>query len=203
MRAVIRAAAAVLLAGCAPAASTPAPPASFTWQDFHGVRLPLSSTDGPRTLKRDLAEGFARTQQGALLAALHIGVRANAQWGPDVFEPTITRQITGPDAGQLLTNTRRQYEQSRQEAGLPERSPLGRAYVTEEAYRWQSYTADAGTVDIVSAGPSPAGTTVRASTRVQVVWLDGDWRVIAPLGGDWGNSATELTELDGYTMLQG
>ncbi|GLW98899.1 hypothetical protein [Microtetraspora sp. NBRC 16547] len=203
MRAAILAAAAVLLAGCSQAVSTPAPKAQLTWQDFHGVRLPLSSADGPHTLKNDRAEGFARTRQGALLAALHIAVRANAQWGPDVFEPTITRQVTGSDAAQLLDKTRKQYEESRQEAGLPERSTLGQAYVTEEAYRWESYSPDAATVDIVSAGPSAAGTTVRASTRVQLVWRDGDWRVIAPLGGDWGNAASELKQLDGYTMFGG
>ncbi|WP_066946643.1 hypothetical protein [Microtetraspora fusca] len=201
MRAAILAAAAVLLAGCSHTSSAPAPTAQLTWQDFHGVRLPLSTTDGPRTLKNDQAEGFARTQQGALLAALHIAVRANAQWGPDVFEPTIARQVIGSDSAQLLDKTREQYEQSRREAGLPERSPLGKAYVTEEAYRWESYSPDAATVDIVSAGPAAAGTTVRASTRVQLVWRDGDWRVIAPLGGDWGNAASELKQLDGYTMF--
>ncbi len=175
----------------------------LTWQDFHGVRLPLSDVDGPRRLDHDRAAGFARTRQGALLAALHIAVRANAQWGPDVFEPTIAEQVTGPDADKLLEETRTQYEQSRREAGLPNGSALGVAYVAEEAYRWQSYTPDAATVDLVSAGPSPAGTTVRAVTRVQVVWRGGDWRVVAPLGGDWGNAAGPLTSLDGYTTFEG
>ncbi|WP_433496774.1 hypothetical protein ACQP1K_17465 [Sphaerimonospora sp. CA-214678] len=192
--------------------STPAPDkplaspvrlSRLTWQDFHGVRLPQSEVDGPRRLDHDRAAGFARTRQGALLAALHIAVRANAQWGPSVFEPTITEQVTGPDADKLLEETRAQYEQSRREAGLPKGSALGVAYVAEEAYRWQSYTPDAATVDLVSAGPSPAGTTVRAVTRVQVVWRDGDWRVVAPLGGDWGNAAGPLTSLDGYTTFEG
>jgi hypothetical protein len=37
---------------------------------------------------------------------------------------------------------------------------------------------------------------------VQVVWQDGDWRVVAPLDGDWGNVATELKALDGYTRFE-
>ncbi|GAA1311677.1 hypothetical protein Psi02_72500 [Planotetraspora silvatica] len=192
-----------LVAGCATQTSPPAPQPRLTWQDFHGIRLPLSNTDGPRTLDNDRAEGFARTQQGALLAALHIAVRASSHWGPAVFEPTITEQVTGPDADQLLEKSRTQYEESRQEAGLPPGSPLGKAFVDEEAYRWQTYTPDAATVDIVSAGPDPRGTTVRATTRVQVVWQNGDWRVVAPLGGDWGNAATELKSLDGYTRFEG
>ncbi|GII56100.1 hypothetical protein Pth03_44890 [Planotetraspora thailandica] len=195
-----------LLTACA--CSTPATPttsprqAHITWQDFHGVRLPLSDIDGPRVLDHDRAQGFSHTQQGALLAALHIAVRANSQWGPAVFEPTITEQVTGPDADRLLEQARTTYEQNRQEAGLPPGSPLGKAYVDEEAYRWQSYTPDAATVDLVSAGPDPRGTTVRARTRVQVVWRDGDWRVVAPLDGDWGKMAAPLTSLDGYTLFE-
>ena len=196
----------VLLTACACGTSTtpasPARQARITWQDFHGVRLPLSDLDGPRVLDHDRAKGFSRTREGALLAALHIGVRANSRWGPTVFEPTITEQVVGPDAGRLLEQTRTTYEESRQEAGLPQGSPLGKAYVDEEAYRWESYAADAATVDIVSAGPDPRGTTVRATTRIQVVWRDGDWRVVAPLDGDWGNAATELKSLDGYTRFE-
>ncbi|MEU7004182.1 hypothetical protein [Nonomuraea sp. NPDC046570] len=178
------------------------PSASATgWQEYHGVRLPLSAADGPRATGDDLASGFARTQPGALLAVLHIAVRANAQWGPAVFDPTITRQVIGTDQQALMTATHDLYERSRTEAGLPPGSSLGDVYVVYEAYRWQSYTPDAATVDIVSAGPTPSGGTVRASTRIQVRWQDGDWRVVAPLGGDWGNTATQVTSLEGYTRL--
>ncbi|MEZ0071651.1 hypothetical protein [Planotetraspora sp. GP83] len=197
----------ILLAACACGTSqtpTPSPrQPHITWQDYHGVRLPLSDIDGPRVLAHDLAQGFSHTQQGALLAALHIGIRANSQWGPAVFEPTITEQVTGPDADRLLEQTRTNYEERRQEAGLPQGSPLGKAFVDEEAYRWESYTSDAATVDIVSAGPDPRGTTVRATTRIQVVWQDGDWRVVAPLDGDWGKMATPLKSLGGYTPFEG
>ncbi|MGI5159213.1 hypothetical protein [Microbispora sp. CA-102843] len=154
-----------------PAPTPPARQARITWQDFHGVRLPLSDLDGPRVLDHDRAKGFSHTREGALLAALHIAIRASSQWGPAVFEPTITEQVVGPDADRLLEQARTQYEERRQEAGLPDGSPLGKAYVDEEAYRWQTYTRDAATVDIVSAGPDPRGTTVRASTRIQVLSL--------------------------------
>jgi len=171
------------------------------WQVFHGVRLPLSASAGPRELRGDLASGFTRDQDGALLAALHIAVRANAQWGPPVFEPTIEQQVVGPDKQALLTATRRLYEQSRIEAGLPSDAPLGEAFVVYEAYRWESFTPQSATVDVVSAGPNAMGGTVRASTRIQVRWHDGDWRVVAPLGGDWGNTAAQVKSLDGYTKL--
>src|SRR5262249_14504728 len=68
------------------------------WSDFHGVRLPSSPADGPRETNGGLASGYSDTPLGALLAALNIAVRANAQWGPPIFGPTIRHQVTGPDA---------------------------------------------------------------------------------------------------------
>ena len=57
--------------------------------------------------------------------------------------------------------------------------------VTEEAFRWASWSPADATVELVSAGPGNGGGTVMASTRVEVVWSGGDWRVLAPPGGDW------------------
>ena len=44
---------------------------------------------------------------------------------------------------------------------------------------------------------------MRAVTRVEIVWNGGDWRVIAPPGGDWASSAASLSSLDGYTIFPG
>ena len=129
---------------------------------------------------------------------MNIGVRANAQWGPGVFGPTIRGQVTGPGAVALLSACRASYEQARQATGVLPGRPLGRAFVVEEAFRWVAYTAAAATVDIVSAGPGGNGGIVRAVTRIEVVWPGRDWRVIAPPGGDWGNSAAPLTSITGY-----
>jgi len=82
-------------------------------------------------------------------------------------------------------------------------APLGDVDVAEQAFRWVAYTPAAATVDLVSAGPGGQGTTVRASTQIQVIWDGGDWQVIAPPGGNWGNSATELSSLRGYTLFPG
>jgi hypothetical protein len=79
--------------------------------------------------------------------------------------------------------------------------PLGDVQVTEEAFRWVTYTPAAAIIDLVSAAPGSQGTMVRASTQVQVVWDGGDWKVIAPPGGNWGSAATALSSLRGYTMF--
>jgi hypothetical protein len=143
------------------------------------VRLPVSPAAGPAITRGGLASGFADTPLGALLAAVNIAVRANAQWGPAIFAPTIRGQVTGPDAAALLAGCQDAYQQGLAAAGVPAGQPLGRAYVTEEAYRFVAYTSQDATVDVVSAGPGDQGATVRAVTRIEVWWRGGDWRVVA------------------------
>jgi hypothetical protein len=175
--------------------------AGLRWTSYHGVELPTSAIAGPRVIRGGLASGFADTPLGAVLAAVNIAVRANAQWGPAVFGPTIRGQVTGPDASALLAACQQAYDQARRAAGVAAGQPLGRAYVTEEAFRFEIYTPADATLDIVSAGPGDGGATVRAATRVEVWWHGGDWRVVAPPGGDWGNTATQITSLDGFTSF--
>jgi hypothetical protein len=177
--------------------------AGLRWSDYHGVRLPSSPAAGPRDTSGGLASGYSDTPLGALLAALNIAVRANAQWGPGIFGPTIRDQMTGPDAAALLAGCQSAYAQASQAAHIIGGALLGDAYVTEEAFRWVSYTPADATVDLVSAGPGSQGVTVRAATQVQVTWGGADWKVIAPPGGDWGNSAAPLASLDGYTIFPG
>jgi hypothetical protein len=190
------------VATAAPPSAVPAPASAeipqadvqgLRWTSYHGVGLPASQQAGPRDTAGGLASGYADTPAGALLAAVNIAVRANAQWGPGVYGPTIRRQVTGPDAAALLAGCQAAYDQAARTARIPAGQPLGDAYVTEEAFRWITYTALDATVDIVSAGPGSQGLTVRAATRIQVVWDGGDWKVVAPPGGDWGNAATALT----------
>ena len=107
----------------------------------------------------------------------------------------IRNQVTGPDAAALLAGCQAAYGQASQSDGVTGGQPLGNVDVTEEAFRWVTYTPADATIDLVSAGPGSQGITVRAATRIEVVWDGGDWKVIAPPGGDWGNSATELSSL--------
>ncbi|MGI8333651.1 hypothetical protein ACRYCC_27190 [Actinomadura scrupuli] len=188
-------------------ATDPAPDidlAAVTWADYSGlVRLPTSATDGPRDPSNGLARGFARTPLGALLAAMNIAERANAVWGPAVFEATIKHQVIGGDADAMLAGTREQYEDLRQEAAVDEGAPLGRPVAQIEAYRWQGYTPAEATVDMVTARRGDDDLTYRMATRIQVRWEDNDWRVLAPPGGAWASSATRVDPTDGYTIFPG
>jgi hypothetical protein len=176
--------------------------AGLRWSDFYGVELPSSAAAGPGDTSGGLAAGFAHDPLGALLAAIDIGVRANAQWGPRIFGPEIRGEVTGAAADALLANCETAYDQASRAAYVTGGQPLGGVDVTEEAFRWVAYTSGAATVDLVSAAPDGQG-TVRASTKVEVVWAAGDWKVVAPPGGDWGNSATRLLSLTGYTVFTG
>ncbi|MEU8804901.1 hypothetical protein [Spirillospora sp. NPDC048819] len=181
-----------------------APQVSFAgvaWRDYHGVLLPYSGAAGPGDVGDDRAAGFARTPLGALLAAVHIAVRANARWGPKVFEPTIDEQVIGPDAEALLASTRQAYEELR--GDRPDGAALGRGYVVLEGFRWQGYSPQVASVDLVSAGPGDSDVTARAVTRIQLRWQDGDWRVVGPPGGAWSGAASAIESLDGYVRLQG
>jgi hypothetical protein len=173
------------------------------WSGFYGVELPSSVVAGPRDASGGTAAGFARSPLGALLAAVNIGVRANAQWGPRIFAAVIRGQVTGPDAAALLADCQTSYAQASQSEGVTGGQPLGDVDVTEEAFRWVAYTPAAAVIDLVSAGPGGQGTTVRASTQIEVIWYGGDWKVTAPPGGDWGNAATELSSLRGYIVFPG
>ncbi len=177
--------------------------AGLRWSDYHGVELPSSPAAGPRDTAGGLASGYSDTPLGALVAALNIGVRANAQWGPAVYIPAIRDQVTGPDAAALLASCQSGYSQASQAAHVTAGAPLGNAYVTEEAFRWVAYTPADATLDLVSAGPGSQDVTVMAVTRIEVLWSGGDWRVIAPPGGDWGNAAARLSSLSGYTTFPG
>jgi hypothetical protein len=177
--------------------------AGLRWAGYHGVQLPSSPLAGPRHAAGGLARGFTDTPLGALLAAVSIAVRANAKWGPAIFTPVIRGQVTGPDAAALLAGCQASYAQAAGAAGITGGAPLGNAYVTEQAFRWVSYSASAATADLVSAGPDGNGMTARAVTRVQAAWDGSDWKVIAPPGGDWGRAAAPLASLAGYTLFPG
>lgn len=169
-----------------------------SWAGFHGIQLPVSAHDGPRERSGGLAAGFADTPRGALLAAINIGVRTAALWGSAIYAPTIRRQVTGADAAALLAADNQSYRALRATAQVRDGQAAGRGYAAETAYRFVSWSPGAATVDVVSAGPGSSGTTVMAVTRLQVLWLRGDWRLVAPPGGNWANSAAPVSSLTGY-----
>jgi hypothetical protein len=176
---------------------------TWRWTGFHGIALPVSAQDGPRRTRGGLASGFTDSPAGALLATINIAVRTAAQWGPAIYTPTISRQVTGPAAAALLQADTAAYTQLRAAAHVPPGQPAGRGYAAVTAYQFVAYTPAGATVDVVTAGPGSGDVTALAVTRIEVVWLRGDWQVLAPPGGDWASAATAISSLSGYRIFPG
>jgi hypothetical protein len=175
----------------------------LTWVSFHGMQLPASATAGPHHTHGGLASGFADTPQGALLAAINIGVRTAAQWGSAIFVPTITHQVTGPAAAALLHAEETAYAQLRAAAHIRPGQPAGRGSAAEDGYRFTAWSPVAATIEVLTIGPTASDATVLAVTNVRAVWQRGDWRVVAPPGGNWANAATAISSPVGYTIFPG
>lgn len=169
----------------------------LTWTDFHGIQLLTSATAGPRHTRGGLAWGFTDTPRGAPLAAVNIGVRTAAGWGPTIFRPTITTQVTGPYARALLAADIHAHAQARR---TPAAKP-GQSTATEEAYRFRSYSPATATIDLVTSGPGANGNPVLVVTRLRVIWRHGDWRLVAPPAGNWAKASAEISSLAGYTIF--
>ena len=181
--------------------SATAKASGLNWIDFHGIELPVSAQAGPHHSSGGLAWGFSETALGAVLAAVNIVVRTAAQWGPTIYQPTIRSQVTGPGASALLKTDASEYAALRSAARVRPGQPVGRGYAVEVAYRVAAYAPAAAKVEILTEGPGNSGATVMVVTRIDVVWLHGDWRVAAPADGDWVSSAASASSLTGYTSF--
>jgi hypothetical protein len=166
-----------------------------------GTAVPASRLAGPGKGPWPLAAGFADSPAGAVLAAVNIAVRTSGQLGPDVFTATISRQVTGAGAAALLSAAWKDYASAvgTHPPGSPG-GPAGAADASARAFRLTSWTPDAATVDVLAGAGDGAGPG--AVVRLQVRWIAGDWRLVAPASGVF--TATAATAgLAGYTVLPG
>ncbi len=175
-----------------PAPSTqPAIPADLTWEPIAGVELPVSRTHGPRITGDGLAKGFSDSELGAALAAVHILVRTGSNVGPDIYEPTITQQVTGSNAAAMKVLTDQQYQQLRVAAGVEDGGPLPGGNAEVLGYRIAAFTDDTATVAVIMTAPDIAGQVLTFDVTLQRA--AEDWQVVAPPRGDWGAVATTLS----------
>ncbi len=167
-----------------------------------GTVVPASRQAGPGKGPWPLAAGFADSPAGAVLAAVNIAVRSGGQAGPDIFAATISRQVTGPTATALLDAAWTDYAAaSDQHPPARPGGPAGTADATLRAFRLVSFSAAAAVVEVLAAADSTGGKQV--VIRLQVRWLDGDWRLVAPPGGSFSAAAVPHAVLSGFTSLPG
>jgi len=181
-------------------------PISVSTAGWHAVSLdgtlvPESPQSGPAYGPWPLAGGFADDQAGAVLAAVNIAVRTSGQLGPDVFTATISRQVTGAAAAALLSAAWKDYAAA---VGThPPGStggPAGAADAAARAFRLTAWTPAAATVDVLAGADN--GTGPGLVVPLQVHWIDGDWRLVAPAGGAFTGTPA-APDLPGFTALPG
>jgi len=178
-------------ASSAPAA-TPFSGGGLTWQRVQGVYFPVSSTDGPSRIDGQLVAGFAESDLGAALAAVHIVYRATAAPGPSVFGPTLHEQVVGPGARDLAAAVEAEYAQARETSGLPDGAPLGDGSATFIGYRAAPLPGGNRQVQVVERSPDENGVAQFYAFDVVLTRLDGDWKVVAPSTGTWNSAFSRL-----------
>ena len=179
-----------------PSSAPPVPDVS--WGQVAGVAVPYSRLHGPRKTANGAASGYSRSALGAAIAAVQVLIRTGASAGPAVFDPVLATQVTGANVAAMRLATRDEYQRLRARAGLPDGAPVptpDTATVRGFVVRAIDLTGGTGTVDVVLAAP-PLDAQRRVVTfRVDLLWENGDWRVVAPANGDWGTAAAPLGDL--------
>lgn len=151
----------------------------LTWKPHSSVEIPFSRAHGPRVTEGGWSRGFARTPQGAVLAAIHIIFQTNGGGVPRAAqEAALAEQVVGAEADHYR-------ERSLASAGPAE----GVGRIVLEGYRIISYTEHAAKVEFTTAAVKEQ--VERAGTTVDLVWQDGDWRMVAP----------SLETLEGFRVL--
>ena len=161
-------------------------PRDVTWNLLGQRALPVSASAGPRNITDTTASGYAHSPEGALIAAVQLGARGSFSSGREVWEPTITRQWQpSPDRDKYLAGLRQVPESEKAKPG--ELSAL-------VGYRYLSYTPDTAVVSLIRKAP---GRETYHATVATLVWADGDWRYVAPAGGNWMSVRSEIQDLTG------
>jgi hypothetical protein len=171
-------------------------PADLNWSRLAGIAVPVSDTSGPRDEDGGLARGFAQDAGGAVLAAVHIVVRANPQVGSAIFEPTLRDQVVGPGAAPMRDQIGQAYTELRERAGVPAGQPLGGLAATLRGYQMAGYRDDAAVVRLLTEAAGPAGDLVQAVAQVQMVWTGADWALQAPPSGRFEETMSAASPAD-------
>ena len=171
------------------------PPDGLMWQRVYGATIPFSTSDGPTAISADgVPSGFSHTPQGVVLAAWQIGQRAT--WAPDsqataLFKrAAVVSQAARPVVEQMESN------QAQLSAAEPDLPPEMRDIPI--AVRVTSYSDDFAHVEFAQGLTRTDGFTA-ASSALDMVWQDGDWKWVVPDKGQEPGQLLIGTSGDGWT----
>lgn len=152
-----------------------------------GMRVPHSPTAGPTNTDNHLASGFAHTPLGAVVAGINIAARTSGSLGEPIYQPTVERQVMGEDQPALLRMVR---EEGQPEVPGPEERTEG-ASIRIYGFTVDSYAPAESTISYLMIVPRN-GQQVNVIYRLTVRWVEEDWKLVAPLNGDF-TSVTRTT----------
>ncbi|TQM32679.1 hypothetical protein [Nocardia bhagyanarayanae] len=171
-----------------------ATPARLEWQrGWGGAALPMSGADGPTRIEEGVATGFARTPQGAVLAALDAAARALA--APEgVWEQVVQQRFYGE--AKLTDRLVARYSLAR--ARTPD---AARFVVVPDGVRLlPGYDGELAVIEAATRDGS-GGYSVSSWA---MVWIGGDWRVRIPDNIEtlWA-PPRHITNLTGFGVWKG
>lgn len=180
-----------------PDPGTTAPmPSDLAWAHVSGVAIPVSAAAGPYHQTSGLAAGFSHDRAGAVLAATHLLLRLTPQVGPAVFGPTLRTQVSGPNTAALTEQVNAQYRQLCTQAGVAPGGPVGDLTATYVGYTIQLYSDTTALLTVLTDAPRTGQPPLYIASVVQLAWVDGDWTLVAPAGGIWDQSITQVAATD-------
>jgi hypothetical protein len=184
--------AATASAGDADPASSAVLPGDLTFRQIAGASVPVSAQAGPHNMGHGAASGFRRDRAGAVLAAVNLIVQVTPQVGPDVFEATLRSQVAGPNVSALREQVEQQYRQLCASAGVAPGRPVGGFSAVLRGYRIDLYSDTTVVVQVMTEADRPGAGPLYVAAVLQLAWTDGDWALIAPDGGVWDQSITQV-----------
>lgn len=154
-------------------------PRGLMWQYlFNGVAMPFSTSDGPTKITNGVPEGFARTPQGAVMAAWQYTFRLAYEPDAERRKALIAR-LTVSDGSQAAEAARKEYEQFDGKQARTDWASNGFGPGTIPiAIRVSEFSGEYALVSYGIGTSSTATSGVR--TDVQVVWRDGMWKLPLP-----------------------
>lgn len=172
------------------------PLADLDFVELNGYSLPVSDQAGPRDVSNRLAREFSHDRAGAVLAAVNLLARVSPNNEPAIFSPTLRNQVVGDHAADFAAKVAQQYQDERLQAGVADGEPV-ESTVDILGYRLEEFSPNSATVSVLSGSSQ-----VRVAFRVDLRWIDGDWKMVAPAGGVWDSAASQVSDESGFTFFR-
>lgn len=157
---------------------------------FQGAAIPVSTAAGPSVITDTSASGFAHSELGSALAALHLSVRTDPHVGPPIFTPAIEKQATGPTADVLALRIK-DYQTLATAAKVTDNKPV--ISPTAEFLGWKidNWQTD-GPIAVHLLVQTPSG--VLGDVMPTVIWDagTGDYKMV--LNSTGRDPVTKLTD---------